>query len=213
MLELYAWPTPQGIKVTIMLEELKVPYHLTLIDPTKPQDQDPDYAKLLPLGRLPFMIDNDIGSKQKQDSIALWDSSAILLYLAEKHSQLVPKKLIDRAQVYQWFMHQASAISPILGHAFYYRKLTTVKNQEAIDRYTNESIRLLQSLESHLKDKAYLAGDYSIADIATFPWIKALEQLEFNIDKLENLCRWRETISHRPAVEKGIQIFKDKMAA
>ena len=85
--------------------------------------------------------------------------------------------------------------------------------QRTYVRYTNESIRLLQSLELHLKDNAYLAGDYSIADIVTFPWIKALEQLEFNIDKLESLTRWRDTISHRTAVEKGIQIFKEKMGA
>lgn len=213
MLKLYAWPTPHGIKATIMLEELKIPYELVLIDPMKPQDQDTSYAKLAGQGKLPLLVDEDEGGKKQQSPLMLWDSCAILLYLAEKSGQLLPKKLAERSQVYQWLFQQASLITPTFGHAFYYRKMAKDKNQEAIDRYTNESIRLLQGLELHLKDHAYLSGDYSVADIATFPWIKALDQLEFNIEKLENLTRWRETISHRPAVEKGIQIFKEKAAA
>jgi GST-like protein len=213
MLKLYAWPTPHGIKTTIMLEELKLPYELTLIDPTKSQDQNDSYAKLSGQGKVPLLVDDEEGGKKQQNPFTLWDSSAILVYLAEKHNQFFPKKMNERATVYQWLFHQASLVTPTLGHAFYYRKMAKEKNQEAIDRYTNETIRLLQALELHLKDNAYLSGDYSIADIAMFPWIKALDQLEFNIEKLENLTRWRDKISLRPGVEKGIQVFKEKAAA
>jgi glutathione S-transferase len=213
MLKLFAWPTPHGITTTIILEELKLKYDLTLIDPMKPQDQNAEYAKYSGFGKLPLLVDEEEGGKKQQSPVLLWDSNAILLYLAEKHNQLLPKKLTEKAGVYQWLFHQASLITPTLGHVFYYRKIAKEKNQEAIDRYTNESIRLLQGLELHLKNHAFLAGDYSIADISTFPWIKSLDQLEFNIEKLENLSRWRDNIVNRPAVEKAVLVFKDQAAA
>lgn len=213
MIDLYAWPTPHGLTVTVMLEELGLPYNLKLVDITKPESQNHEYLRFAPMGRIPVIVEHDDSKSKKGTPTTVWEAGAICLYLAEKSNEFLPKTTQERAAVYQWLMFQNSTLGPTLGQAFYYRKMAKEKHQEAIDRFTNEAVRCLQSLELHFKDNQFLTGEYSIADITTYPWVKALDRLEFNIEKLENLCRWRDTISARPAVQKGMQIFKESAAA
>lgn len=211
-LNLYAWPTPNGLKATLLLEELGVPYHLTPVDLTKNDQRTAEFLKLNPNGKIPVLVDESTGDG---NPVTIWESGAILLYLAEKYNQLMPKSLHEKAKVYQWLMFQMSAIGPIFGQTYFLRKKSPEAGaSKVVDRYVQESIRLLQILDLHLGKNKFLTGDtYTIADIALFPWIKSTDKFDFNIEKLQNLCRWRDEIAKRPAVPKAISAFQNAGAA
>ena len=167
MLHLYTWPTPNGHKVHIMLEELGVEYTVIPVDIWAGEQFAADFLRISPNNKMPALVDND---GPDGAPLSIFESGTILLYLAEKHRRFLPVDLRGRWDVVQWLMFQMSGVGPFLGQAHHFRGYATEKIEYAIDRYTNEASRIYQVLDRRLADREYLAGDYSIADIATFPW-------------------------------------------
>ncbi|MCP4755054.1 MAG: glutathione S-transferase family protein, partial [Proteobacteria bacterium] len=200
MIELYTSPTPNGWKTSIALEELGLPYEVKSIDLGKNEQKDPQYLKINPNGRIPTIVDRE------NDGFAVFESGAILIYLAEKTGKLMPTDIKGRSRVVQWVMFQMGGIGPMQGQANVFFRYFPEKIQPAIDRYQNETKRLYTVLESRLKSNEYLAGDYSIADIANWAWVRIHEWAGVEIDDLPNLKRWLDAIAERPAVMKGVQI-------
>ncbi|MES0872730.1 glutathione S-transferase family protein [Sinimarinibacterium thermocellulolyticum] len=200
MIELYTAATPNGHKVSIALEELGLPYRVHAIDLMKGEQKRPDYLKLNPNGRIPTIVDTD------NDDFAVFESGAILIYLAEKTGRLLPKDAKGRSRVLQWLMFQMSGIGPMMGQANVFFRYFPEKIQPAIDRYQNECRRLFEVLDRRLGESEWLADDYSIADIATWPWVRTYKWSGVKVDGLENLKRWRDAMAARPACQKGIEV-------
>jgi GSH-dependent disulfide-bond oxidoreductase len=200
MIELYTAATPNGFKVSVALEELALPYTVHPLKLDKNEQKAPDYLKINPNGRIPAIIDRD------NDDFAVFESGAILLYLAEKTGQLLPKDAKQRSRVMQWLMFQMSAVGPMQGQANVFFRYTKEQIPFAIARYQRETRRLYEVLDEQLKQQAYLAGDYSIADIATYPWVKIHSWAGVSIEGLEALRRWLNDIGARPAVQRGMQV-------
>jgi GSH-dependent disulfide-bond oxidoreductase len=195
MIELYTAPTPNGHKVSIALEELGLPYTVHAIDLMKGDQRKPDYVKLNPNGRIPTIVDTE------NDDFAVFESGAILIYLAEKTGKLLPQDAKGRSRVLQWLMFQMGGVGPMMGQANVFFRYFPEKIQPAIDRYQNECRRLFEVLDRRLGDSEWLADDYSIADIATWPWVRT-----YKVDGLEHLKRWRDAMAARPACQKGIEV-------
>ena len=204
MIDLYTAATPNGKKASIMLEEIKIPYNVNPINLRELEQKEDWYLKINPNGRIPAIIDRD------EDDFAVFESGAVLIYLAEKTGKLLPKDKKGRSVVIQWLMFQMAGVGPMQGQANVFYKYAPEKIQYAIDRYQNESKRLYGVLDTQLSDNEYLTGDYSIADIATWPWIDAHEWAGLNLDEFSNLKRWHESIGNRPAVIKGKNIPEQK---
>jgi len=204
MIELYTWPTPNGHKVHIMLEETGLPYAVHAIDINKGDQFDPEFLKISPNNKMPAIIDPD-GPEGKPYS--LFESGAILMYLAEKTGKFMPSETSARYEVIQWLMFQMGGVGPMLGQAHHFRQYAPEKIPYAIDRYTNEAGRLYGVLERRLGEVEYLAGEYSIADMATFPWTRSYERQGQNLDDFPNVIRWFETINARPAVERALKVL------
>jgi GSH-dependent disulfide-bond oxidoreductase len=200
MIELYTAPTPNGWKVSVALEELGLPYEVHGLDLGRNEQKSPAYLKLNPNGRIPTIVDRD------NDDFVVFESGAILLYLAEKTGRLIPADPKGRSQVIQWLMFQMGGIGPMQGQANVFYRYFPEKIQPAIDRYQNETRRLYTVLETRLADHAYLAGDYSIADIASWCWVRIHGWAGVTIDGLPGLQRWLAAIAARPAVQKGIDV-------
>ena len=207
MIDLYTWPTPNGHKVHIMLEETGLPYKTIPIDINKGDQFDPAFLKISPNNKMPAMVDPD-GPGGKP--YAMFESGAILMYLAEKTGKFMPAETAARYRVIQWLMFQMGGVGPMLGQAHHFRQYAPEKIAYAVDRYTREAGRLYGVLDRRLGQAEYLAGDYSIADIATFPWIRPYERQGQKLDDFPNLKRWFAAIDARPAVKRGLDVLKDK---
>ena len=199
MIDLYTAATPNGHKVSIALEELGLPYELKVLDLAAGEQKRPDYLAICPNGRIPAIVDHDEGG------FAVFESGAILVYLAEKTGQLMPKNVKGRSLVMQWLMFQMGGIGPMMGQANVFYRYFPQKIQPAIDRYQAEGRRLFEVLDGRLKDHEWLAGDYSIADIANWAWVRTHRWSGISIDGLEHLRRWRDAIRARPAVQRGLE--------
>jgi glutathione S-transferase/GST-like protein len=199
MIDLYTAATPNGHKVSIALEELALPYTLKVLDLSKAEQKTPEFLAINPNGRIPAIVDRGA------DDFAVFESGAILIYLAEKTGKLLPTDVKGRSRVLQWLMFQMGGIGPMMGQANVFYRYFPEKIQAAIDRYQGESKRLFRVLDGHLKDHEYLAGDYSIADIANFAWVRTHRWSGVEVDDLPHLQRWLDVIRVRPAVERGLQ--------
>ena len=200
MIDLYTSNTPNGYKVSIMLEELKLPYNVIAVDLGKKEQKKAKYIKLNPNGRIPTIVDRE------NENFVVFESGAILIYLAEKTGQLLPEHPEKRSVVLQWLMFQMGGIGPMQGQAHVFYRYAPEKIEYAINRYQKETFRLYQVLDDQLKENEYLADDFSIADIATWPWVRRHRWAGVEIEKLFNLRRWMENLENRPAFQKGIEV-------
>ena len=207
MIDFYTWSTPNGIKVSIMLEEVKQPYNIIPVDIGAGDQFKPEFLKISPNNRMPAIVDHDGPGGQPY---SLFESGAILMYLAEKTAKLMPSDTNGRYTVIQWLMFQMANVGPLLGQNHHFRHYAPEKIPYAIDRYTNEARRLYGVIDKRLAESAYLAGDdYSIADIATFPWLRSHERQGQDLNDFPDLKRWYEIVKARPAVQRGIDVLKD----
>ncbi len=205
MIDLYTAATPNGHKVSIALEELALPYTLQVLDLAKSEQKTPQFLAINPNGRIPAIVD------RSADDFAVFESGAILIYLAEKTGQLMPTDAKGRSRVLQWLMFQMGGIGPMMGQANVFYRYFPEKIQPAIDRYQGESKRLFRVLDTHLRDREFLAGDYSIADIANYAWVRTHRWSGVDVEDLPHLQRWLETLRERPAVERGLQAPPSKL--
>ncbi|MFQ5665380.1 MAG: glutathione S-transferase family protein [Candidatus Binatia bacterium] len=203
MIDLYTASTPNGWKVSVTLEELALPYEVHPINLLAGEQKEPGYLAINPNGRIPTIVDRDA------DSFAVFESGAILIYLAEKAGSLLPSDVKGRSLVLQWLMFQMGGIGPMMGQANVFYRYFPEKLQPAIDRYQHESKRLFKVLDSRLRDHEYLAGDYSIADIANWCWVRTHAWSGVEIDDLPNLQRWLDALAVRPACVKGVKVPVD----
>lgn len=199
MIDLYTAATPNGHKISIALEELGLPYTLKVLDLQAGEQKRPEYLAICPNGRIPAIVDHGAGG------FAVFESGAILAYLAEKTGRLMPSDVKGRSRVMQWLMFQMGGIGPMMGQANVFYRYFPEKIQPAIDRYQGEVRRLFGVLDAQLKDHEFLAGDYSIADIANWAWVRTHRWSGVEIDGFEHLRRWRDAIRARPAVQRGIE--------
>ncbi len=210
MIDLYTWPTPNGHKIHIMLEETGLEYTVHPIDISAGDQFDPEFLKISPNNKMPAIVDpNGPGGKP----YSLFESGAILMYLAEKTGKFMPSETRARYTVIQWLMFQMGGIGPLLGQAHHFRAYAPEKIPYAIDRYTNEANRLYNVLDGRLKEHEYLAGEYSIADIATFPWLRSYERQGVDLNEYPHVKRWFDTIAERPAVKRGVEVLADRRRA
>lgn len=199
MIDLYTAATPNGHKVSIALEELNLHYTLNVLDLSKAEQKKPEFLAINPNGRIPAIVDRDEGD------FAVFESGACLIYLAEKTGQLMPGDPKGRSRVLQWLMFQMGGVGPMMGQANVFYRYFPEKIPSVIDRYQGESKRLFRVLDGHLKDHEYLAGDYSIADIANWAWVRTHRWSGVEIHDLVHLKRWRDQLRARPAVQRGIE--------
>lgn len=207
MIDVYSWPTPNGHKVHIMLEECGLPYRAHPINIGKGDQFQPDFLKISPNNKIPAIIDTD-GPEGKP--ISVFESGAILLYLAEKTGRFMPTSTRDKYEVLQWLMFQMGGVGPMLGQAHHFRIYAPEQVPYAIDRYTNEAKRLYGVMDRQLESHAYIAGnDYSIADIAIFPWLRSWQNQGIDWAAFPALKAWFDRIGERPAVQRGVQVLAD----
>jgi GST-like protein len=200
MIDLYTAATPNGHKVSIVLEELGLPYRVHALSFDKKEQKSADFLKINPNGRIPAIVDRANGD------FAVFESGAILIYLAEKTGKLMPSDPKGRSLVLQWLMFQMGGIGPMQGQANVFFRYFPEKLQGAIDRYQHETRRLYEVLDTRLQRVEFLAGEYSIADIATFPWVRGYEWSGVSVEGLTALQRWMATLEARPAVQRGLQV-------
>ena len=208
MIELFFWPTPNGYKATITLAELGLLDKVTPIDILSGEQFDPAYLELNPNNKVPTIIDHD-GPGGKP--VTIFESGAILLYLAEKTGKLLPKSEFKRLEAIQWLFFQVSSMGPMLGQTHHFRTYAPEKIEYAINRYTKEAERLYKLLDNRLSDHDFLADEYSIADIATFTWVRPRKMQGQNLDDYPNVKRWYDTIKVRPAISEGLSVLSDNM--
>ncbi|WP_223533039.1 MULTISPECIES: glutathione S-transferase family protein [unclassified Pseudomonas] len=200
MIDLYTAATPNGHKVSIVLEELGLPYTVHALSFDKKEQKSADFLKINPNGRIPAIVDRANGD------FAVFESGAILIYLAEQTGKLMPSDPKGRSLVLQWLMFQMGGIGPMQGQANVFFRYFPEKLQGAIDRYQHETRRLYEVLDTRLQSVEFLADQYSIADIATFPWVRGYEWSGVSVEGLTALQRWMATLEARPAVQRGLQV-------
>ena len=206
MIDLYTAATPNGIKISIALEELGLPYTVHHIDLAALEQKRPEFLRISPNGRIPAIVDREAGD------FAVFESGAILIYLAEKTGKLLPADPRGRSLVIQWLMFQMAGIGPMMGQANVFYRYFPEKIPAAIDRYQGEVRRLFGVLDTRLADHEYLAGDYSIADIANWSWVRSYKWSGVSIDGLPALSRWMELLEARPACQRGVLIPPSKIS-
>jgi GST-like protein len=202
MLDLHYWPTPNGWKITIMLAECGLPYRLVPVNIGKGDQFKPEFLAISPNNRMPALVDHDA----PDGPLSIFESGAILIYLAEKSGRFLPTGLHARFDALQWLLWQVAGLGPMSGQAGHFRNYAPEKLPYAIDRYTNEINRLYGVMDGRLADREYLAGDYSIADMACWPWVKPYEVYGQTLDEFPNLKRWFERVGERAAVKQGIEV-------
>ena len=200
MIDLYTSATPNGYKVSILMEELKLPYNVIAFNLETKDQKKPDYLKLNPNGRIPTIVDHD------NSEFAVFESGAILIYLAEKSGQFLPTDPKGRSSVMQWLMFQMGGIGPMQGQAHVFYRYAPEKIEYAIKRYQNETFRLYSVLDKQLEDNEFLTGELSIADMATWPWVRSYLWAGLEIEELPNLRRWLDVLSERHAFQRGIEV-------
>ena len=199
MIELYTWSTPNGRKVSIALEEMGLPYNTHTIDIGKDEQFKPEFLKISPNNRIPAIVDTDNG-------LALFESGAILMYLADKTGKFWPKDAKAHWQTTQWLMWQMGGVGPMLGQVHHFVKYNAGKAPYAEERYLKEAKRLYGVLDKQLSLTEYVAGNYSIADMSIWPWISRFEWQQMNLNEFPNVKRWYGAIAKRPAVVKGYDV-------
>jgi GSH-dependent disulfide-bond oxidoreductase len=208
MIDLYTWPTPNGHKIHIMLEETGLPYKVIPIDIGAGDQFKPEFLKISPNNKMPAMVDHD-GPDGKP--MALAESGAMLFYLASKTGRFLPGNIRKRWQVMQWVMFQMGHIGPMLGQAHHFLQYAPEKIEYAMNRYRNEANRLYGVVERRLKESKFLACDeYTIADMAAMPWMRFPERQGVEIAEYPNVQRWRDGIAARPAVERALKVLADR---
>jgi GSH-dependent disulfide-bond oxidoreductase len=207
VIDLYYWPTPNGWKISIALEEMGLPYKILPVNIGRGEQFKPEFLALSPNNRMPAIVDHDpVGGGA---ALSIFESGAILVYLAEKTGRFLPKDLHGRFEVLQWLMWQMGGLGPMLGQAHHFRQYAPEKIQYGVDRYTNEANRLYGVLNKRLADRAFVAGDYSIADMACWPWIVPHEMQGQRLEDFPHLGRWFEVMKARPAVQGGFEAGKE----
>lgn len=206
MIDLYTAPTPNGWKASVVLEELELPYTVKRVNILEGDQRSPDYIALNPNGRIPTIVDNEA------DGFVVFESGAILLYLAQKTGRLMPTDPKGSSLVTQWLMFQMGGLGPMMGQSNVYFRYSKEKYQPAIDRYQNESKRLMTVLDRRLQDHEYLAGDFSIADIANWCWARTHAWSGVDVSDLENLQRWLDLLEERPGCQRGVVVPEDLSA-
>ena len=201
MIDLYTWTTPNGRKVSIMLEEVGLPYNAIAVDINAGAQFDPAFLKISPNNKIPAIVDRDTG-------ISMMESGAILLYLADKTGRFMPKDFAGRWKTVEWLMLQMASVGPMLGQTHHFNRFNKGKSEYAEKRYREETWRIYGVLDKRLSEVEYLAGDYSVADIATWPWIARYEWQEIDWSRYPNLKRWYRLIAARPAVQRGYDVPK-----
>jgi GSH-dependent disulfide-bond oxidoreductase len=204
MIQLYTWGTPNGKKVSIMLEEIGLPYEVHPVNLSRGDQMTPEYLAINPNNKIPAIIDSD---GPGGGPLKLFESGAILMYLADKTGKFLPAEPGKRYEVIQWLMFQMGGIGPMFGQANYFFRLQE-KVPYAIERFHKEALRLYGVLDKQLGQREYIAGEYSIADIATYPWVGRHEMHHVNLNDFANVKRWFDTISARPAVQRGMAVPK-----
>jgi GSH-dependent disulfide-bond oxidoreductase len=205
MIDFYTWTTPNGRKVSIMLEETGLPYRVHAIDISKGDQFKPEFVAINPNSKIPAIVDPD-GPDGRP--ISIFESGAILIWLAEKTGQFLATDQRRRSEALQWLMFQMGGVGPMFGQAHHFRKFAPEPVPYAIERYTKEAQRLYGVLDRRLAEASYLAGDYSIADMATYPWVARHEWQGVSLDEHPNVKRWFEAIGARPAVQRGMTVPK-----
>ncbi len=214
MIDLYTAPTPNGHKASVTLEELELPYKAIAIDLSKNVQKEEWFLALNPNGRIPVIVDRDA------DDLAVFETGAIMIYLAEKTGRLLPTQAAPRARVIEWLMFQMGGIGPMMGQANVFFRYFPEKIQSVIDRYQHESRRLFEVLDRRLSESEWLADDFSIADIANWCWVRTYRWSGVEVEGLPNLRRWLDAMKERPACRKGCEVpfkipslVKDEKAA
>jgi GST-like protein len=207
VIDLYTWTTPNGRKISIMLEECGLPYRVVAVDLGAEAQHAPDFVAINPNRKIPAIVDHDAPG----GPLALFESGAILFYLAERAGRLLPRDGHGRAITMQWLMFQMSHVGPMIGQAAHFANTAPEKIPYAIQRFVGESVRIIEVLEHALRGRDYLPGDYSIADIATYPWIRAAwgpfeRMMPEKIAQLPNVQGWLDRVAARPAVERGMAV-------
>ena len=199
MIDLYTWSTPNGRKVSILLGELGIEYKTHTINIGKDEQFAPDFLKIAPNNRIPAIVDNDTG-------ITLMESGAIMMYLAEKHGKFLPTETKARWEAIEWLMWQMGGLGPMIGQIHHFLRGNKGKSPYAEERYLNEGKRLYGVLDRKLADRDYIAGEYSIADMAAWPWISRFEWHQIDPNDYPNLKKWYVRIAERPAVQRGYDV-------
>lgn len=199
MIDLYYWPTPNGRKISIMLEECGLAYEVKRVDIGAGDQFDPAFLAISPNNRMPAIVDQETG-------ISVFEGGAILIYLAEKAGMLLPTETEKRFDVLQWLFWQAGGLGPMAGQLSHFVNYVLEDQPYAHERYFNEYDRLLAVMDVRLRDREFLAGEYSIADIASFPWVIPYRRLGNDLDKFSNLRRWFDALKERPAVQRGVDV-------
>ena len=205
MIDFYTAPTPNGHKVSCTLEAMELDYETHVVNLMENEQKKPEFLAISPNGRIPAIVDRDA------DNLPIFESGAIMIYLAEKTGKLMPTDLNERAKVLEWLMFQMGGIGPMMGQANVFFRYFPEKIQPAIDRYQNEGRRLFEVLNTHLSKQDWLAKDYSIADIANWCWVRTHKWSGVEVDKLPNLQAWVGRLADRVACQKGTKIpFREK---
>ncbi|MEH2175040.1 glutathione S-transferase N-terminal domain-containing protein [Nostoc sp.] len=199
MIDLYTFTTPNGRKASVMLEEVELPYNVHKIDITQQQQFTPEYIAINPNSKIPAIVDQQTGIK-------VFESGAILIYLAEKTGKLLPTEQKSRFQVLEWLMFQMGGVGPMFGQLNHFKRFAPEKLPYAIERYEKETLRIYGVLDKQLQDNEFICGNYSIADVATYPWVAIYEFQGLTLDNYPNLKRWVEIVQQRPAVQRGMQV-------
>lgn len=207
MIDVYTWPTPNGHKVHIMLEECALQYQVHPIDIGAGDQFKPAFLKISPNNKMPAIVDPDGPDGQP---ISLFESGAILMYLAQKTGKFMPSDERGRYVALQWLMFQMGGVGPMLGQAHHFRIYAPEKVEYAINRYTNEAKRLYGVMDRRLSEERYFAGEYSIADMAIFPWTRSYENQGIDLADFPNVKRWFDAIDARPAVKRAVQVLADR---
>jgi GST-like protein len=206
-IDVYHWPTPNGWKVTILLEELGAPYNIIPINIGKGEQFKAEFLKISPNNRMPAIVDHEpLGGGEP---LSIFESGAILEYLAEKYGRFMPKDTRGKYEVLQWLYWQMANLGPNSGQANHFRNYAADKIAYGINRYTDEVNRLYGVMNIRLADREYLAGDYSIADMASWPWVVPYERMGQDLNEFPNLKRWFDTMKARPAVERGFAVGRE----
>ena len=207
MIDLYSWATPNGHKVHIMLEECALPYRVHPIDIGAGDQFSPEFLAISPNNKIPALVDSD-GPDGRP--ISMFESGAILIYLASKTGCLLPESVRERYVALQWLMFQVGHIGPMLGQAHHFRQYAPERIEYAVDRYTREAARLYGVMDRHLAEVPYFAGAYSVADIAMYPWTRSHENQGIDLVQFPNVRRWQQAIAARPAVQRGLEVLRDR---
>ena len=205
-IELHYWPTPNGWKITIMLEECGLPYEIRYVDILKGEQFEPDFLEIAPNNRMPAIVDPD---GPGAEAISVFESGAILQYLGRKFGRFYPTDERKRVAVEEWLFWQVGGLGPMAGQAHHFRQYAPEKVEYGINRYTNEVNRLYGVMNRRLEGRDFLADDYSIADMACIGWVKPYKNQGQDLDEFPNLKRWFETMLARPAVQKGIELGQE----